>query len=91
MTKYFVEKFNASDDSFTITEVYVLSGSFVEDGKIIATIESSKSDIEIESQKSGYVYYNFSKGETINVGDLFYIISSEKLNDIIDLFNSTKF
>jgi sugar O-acyltransferase (sialic acid O-acetyltransferase NeuD family) len=87
MTKYFVEKFNASDDSFTITEVYVLSGSFVEDGKIITTIESSKSDIEIESQKSGYVYYNFSKGETINVGDLFYIISSEKLNDIIDLFN----
>ena len=41
----------------------------------LAVAGFSKSDIEIESQKSGYVYYNFSKGETINVGDLFYIIS----------------
>ena len=47
MTKYFVEKFNASDDSFTITEVYVLSGSFVEDGKIIAagTFEHVKNEV----------------------------------------------
>jgi sugar O-acyltransferase (sialic acid O-acetyltransferase NeuD family) len=88
MKKYFVEKFNASDDSFTVTEIYISSGSFMEAGKIIASIESSKADIEIESQKSGYIYFNFSKGEIINVGELFYIISTDKLNDITDLFKS---
>ena len=79
MNKYYVEKFNASDDSFKISEFYIKSGNLISSGQIICSIESSKADIEIESQSSGYLYYNYIKGNIINVGDLFYIISKEKL------------
>ena len=86
MKKYFVEKFNASDDSFKITETYFLSGKYVEKNSTLFSIESSKADIDVESQESGYIYFTCIKGETINVGDLFYIISSEKIIDLSDIF-----
>ena len=85
MKKYFLEKLNASDDTFKITDIYLLSGSYVENGEIIISIESSKADIEIEVQESGYLYYNISKGDYINVGDLFYVISKEKLSNLNDI------
>jgi sugar O-acyltransferase (sialic acid O-acetyltransferase NeuD family) len=86
MKKYYVEKFNASDDSFKITETYVLSGEYIEKNKSIFSIESSKADIEVEAQDTGYIYYRSIKGETINVGDLFYIISNEIIDDLSDIF-----
>lgn len=86
MKKYFVEKFNASDDSFKITETYFLSGQYVEKNKNIFSIESSKADIDVEAQESGYIYYTCTKGEMINVGDLFYIISNDKIEDLSDIF-----
>jgi sugar O-acyltransferase (sialic acid O-acetyltransferase NeuD family) len=82
MKKYFVEKFNASDDSFKITELYVSSGSFVNSGELIISIGSSKADIDIEAEESGYLFYVLSIGDTIFVGDIFYIISE---NNVIDL------
>ena len=86
MKKYFVEKFNAADDSFKVTEVYINSGTFIKSGELILSIESSKADIDIESDISGYLYYNISKGDTINVGELFYLISDEQINNYKDLF-----
>ena len=86
MKKYFVEKFNASDDSFRITETHFLSGQYIEKENIVFSIESSKADIDVEAQESGYIYYTCAKGETINVGDLFYIISNDKIEDLSDIF-----
>tara|TARA_B110000046_G_scaffold185525_1_gene227532 strand:+ start:2459 stop:3538 length:1080 start_codon:yes stop_codon:yes gene_type:complete len=86
MKKHFVEKYNASDDSFGITEIYFESGKEVNSGDIIFSIESSKADIDIEVESSGYLYHDLIVGEKIKVGDLFYIISDEsslKTDDII--------
>lgn len=88
MNKYFVEKYNASDDSFKVTEIFIQSGDFAEIGKIIVSIESSKANIDVETQESGYVYFNFSEGTSINVGDLFFIISNTVIDDISNLFES---
>ena len=88
MNKYFVEKYNASDDSFVITEIYKKSGCYIESGDIILSLESSKADIEIEAEESGYLYFEFLKGKTINVGDLLFIISKEKLDNLAEIFNS---
>jgi sugar O-acyltransferase (sialic acid O-acetyltransferase NeuD family) len=88
MKKYFVEKYNASDDSFQVTETFIKSGDFAEIGKIIISIESSKTTIDIEAQESGYVYFNFSEGMSINVGDLFFIISNILIDDTTNLFES---
>lgn len=86
MKKYYVEKYNASDDSFKITETYFLSGEYVEKYKYVFSIESSKADIDVEAQESGYIYYTCNKGESINVGDLFYIISKVRVIDLSEIF-----
>lgn len=79
INKYYVEKFNASDDYFNVTELYFNQSQFVKNGELIFSIESSKADIDIEVNKEGYLYYNITKGQKINVGELFYIISDEKI------------
>ncbi len=79
INKYYVEKFNASDDYFVITGLYVNQSQFVKNGELIFSIESSKADIDIEANKDGYLYYNIIKGQKVNVGELFYIISDEKI------------
>jgi sugar O-acyltransferase (sialic acid O-acetyltransferase NeuD family) len=84
MNKYYVEKFNASDDTFKITDFYKKSGSYVNYGELICTIETSKADIDIEAQVSGYLFHIKAKGDVINVGELFYIITE---NDQIELQN----
>lgn len=89
LNKYYVEKFNASDDYFNVTELYVNQSEFVKKGELIFSLESSKADIDIESFKEGYLYYNFVKGQKINVGDLFYLVSDEKISDWESQFKNT--
>jgi sugar O-acyltransferase (sialic acid O-acetyltransferase NeuD family) len=81
INKYYVEKFNASDDYFNVTELYFLQSEYIKKSELIFSIESSKADIDVESASEGYLYYNIVKGQKINVGDLFYIISDEKITD----------
>jgi sugar O-acyltransferase (sialic acid O-acetyltransferase NeuD family) len=79
LSKYYVEKFNASDDYFIISELYFSQAQFVNKGDLIFSIESSKADIDIEVNIEGYLYFNFIKGQKINVGELFYIISDDEI------------
>ena len=90
LNKYYVEKFNASDDYFNVTELFVNQSEFVKNGQLIFSIESSKADIDIEVIKDGYLYYNIIKGQKINVGELFYIISDEKISDWEIEFKNSK-
>ena len=89
LNKYYVEKFNASDDYFNVTELYVNQSKFVKKGELIFSIESSKAEIDIETVKEGYLYYNIVKGQKINVGDLFYIVSDERITDWESQFKNT--
>lgn len=87
MIKYFVEKFNASDDEFKITEIKFNYGDKVKSGDLLFSIESSKADIDIESDKDGYLFFNLTLGQSINVGELFYVISDDKKFDNHEIFN----
>lgn len=91
INKYYVEKFNASDDYFNVTELCFNQANFVKKGELIFSVESSKADIDIEANKDGFLYYNIIKGQKINVGELFYIISDEIISDWeIEFKNSTE-
>ena len=86
MEKVYVEKYNASDDSFLITEINFEVGSKVEIDDIIFSIESSKADIDVEAISSGYIYYKTKLNEEVYVGNLFYILSEKKLTDYESYF-----
>ncbi|MEY3824585.1 MAG: hypothetical protein RLZZ13_512, partial [Pseudomonadota bacterium] len=63
------------------------SGSYVNFGELICSIETSKADIEIEAQAAGYLFHNQVKGGVINVGELFYIITENKEVDLQNIFS----
>ena len=86
MEKVYVEKYNASDDSFLITEINFEVGSKVEKDDIIFSIESSKADIDVEASSSGYIYFKVNLNEEVYVGKLFYIISDKKITDYNSYF-----
>lgn len=88
MKKFYVEKYNASDDSFELTDVYFKSGQAVESDDLVFSISSSKADIDVECNNSGFIYHNKNIGDEICVGDLFYFISENKLDDEDLLFKS---
>ena len=52
----YVEKYNASDDSFFVNEIYIQNGERIDIDDLILSIESSKADIDIESKFSGFFY-----------------------------------
>ena len=84
----YVEKYNASDDSFFVNEIYIQNGERIGIDDLILSIESSKADIDIESKFSGFFYHNLKINQEINVGDLFFIISDEELDDYSIHFNT---
>jgi len=90
MEKVYVEKYNASDDSFLVTEINFEVGSKVEIDDIIFSIESSKADIDVEAISSGYIYYKTKLNEEVYVGNLFYILSEKKLTDYESYFIEKK-
>ena len=51
----YVEKYNASDDSFFVNEIYIQNGERIGIDDLILSIESSKADIDIESKFSGFL------------------------------------
>ncbi len=87
MNKFYVEKYNASDDTFKINEINCSNGELVKKSTLLFSIESSKSNIDIDSTLDGFVYFNIEVGQNINIGDLFYIISQEKLPNWESIFS----
>ena len=80
LEKIYVEKYNASDDSFVLTEILLECGSKVSKGDIVFSVESSKADIDIESKHSGYIYFIVNLNDNIEVGSLFYIMAIQFSN-----------
>ena len=84
MIKIKIPKQNASDDDVIISDLFFKSGEYVEEGDIIFGYETSKADFEFETDNSGFLYYNFSVGDSVQVQtDVAYLSDSELTSDEI--------
>jgi sugar O-acyltransferase (sialic acid O-acetyltransferase NeuD family) len=84
MIKIKIPKQNASDDDVIIFDLFFKSGEYVEEGDIIFGYETSKADFEFETDNSGFLYYNFSVGDSVQVQtDVAYLSDSELTSDEI--------
>lgn len=72
-----VEQFNPSDQEYTITEIYFTNGKYVTKGELILSLESSKADLDVEIEEDGFFYTNHKVGDSVEVGEVLYIISEE--------------
>ena len=51
------ERESANDEAYTLVEYLVKDGSRVTEGSAVASLEGSKAVIEINSPKTGYIFF----------------------------------
>lgn len=86
MTKIIIEKYNVSDIDYLVNDIYINSGEKLAQNQLIATLESSKAAIDIESPCDGYLYHKFIKGTLVSVGNLVAVITEEPVLNPDELF-----
>jgi sugar O-acyltransferase (sialic acid O-acetyltransferase NeuD family) len=76
-TIIYIPKETVSDDVCKITDLPYTNGHFIDAGAILGTVETSKVDIDIEANVSGYVFYSNKVvlGKDISVHEIFCVIS----------------
>jgi len=84
--KFYVEKYNTSDNQYTVISVLVGVGSWISKDQLIFEIDSSKAAIDVEAPTEGYLYYSCKSGDKIAVGDLFFILSTENIKNFATEF-----
>lgn len=70
MREIVVPQLNANDDSCRIQEFHCKNGDFVHSGDLVATLETSKAAIEIESESDGYFYPTAQVQTDVKTGTL---------------------
>ena len=75
-----IPKQNASDVEVIISDIFIKSGQYIEKNSIIFAYETSKADFEFETTDSGFLYYNFSVGDSVEVQTVIAYLSDKELN-----------
>jgi acetyltransferase-like isoleucine patch superfamily enzyme len=79
MKKYKAPFITPNEDRFEIKKIFIKNGDYVKKKQVIFLVETIKTAMEIESEEDGYVYFNFSNGDSIICGEYFYEVSKEKI------------
>tara|TARA_Y100001958_G_C21217827_1_gene543203 strand:+ start:634 stop:1776 length:1143 start_codon:yes stop_codon:yes gene_type:complete len=83
-----IDQINVSDDKYLLSSLDFKDSDLVKNGDIIFSYESSKADLDVESDTEGYIYYNdgVSVNNEYEVGTIICIINEEKIEDKSVLF-----
>lgn len=81
-----VKKEGVSDDFYKIIELYTNNGSWVDEGDLILCFETSKTAIDIEAPRKGYVFFDANEDEEITIGQTIAVITEEKTFSYNDWF-----
>lgn len=80
--KILVPRENVNDESVSISFIGFASGAFVKKGENIVTIETSKTNIDIEAPIDGYICHQLKLGGEVAVGEeLFSLEESNTAGD----------
>lgn len=69
---------NTNDSSAILTNIYTNSNCEVEKGQIIASFETTKSIIDIDSPEAGWIIWNYSEGDIVDFGSVLAILHASK-------------
>ena len=76
------ERESANDEAYTLVECLAKEGSKVMEGAAVASLEGSKAVVEINSPKTGYIFFLEKIGSIIEVGKSYAIINDSPKFDI---------
>jgi len=77
MIEVFVPRENVNDDSVIVRAVHYKTGDVVNKGQIIVEIETSKTNIDIESPEDGVIAHNLEVSDEIEIGSLLFSITKD--------------
>ena len=75
-----IPSITANEDSIKISKINIENNKFYEAKKIICTLESSKTNFELELEHSGYVNFLFQEGAEISTGEIIAVVNESKLS-----------
>ena len=82
MIEVFVPRENVNDESVVILAVHFASGTEVKKGDVIVSIETSKTNIDIESEHNGVINHELQVGIEVDVGSLLFAIGGDQITPI---------
>ncbi len=81
MTEILVPKENVNDETVTIVQVLVNSSSYIKKGDVIAELETTKVNIDVESPCDGLLIHNLSEGDILPVGSVLCTVGEPSEKD----------
>lgn len=75
MIEILVPRENVNDESVVILSINFISGSVVKKGDVVVSIETSKTNIDVDAPEDGVVIHQLEKGLEVNVGATLFILS----------------
>ena len=80
---------NVNDTEVTLIEQFFNTSDFIEKDKIVCSIETTKTAVEISSDFEGYIYYVSKTGGTLKIGEPIAFIF-ESLKELEDFNTNSK-
>ena len=77
-TEIRVPKLGMTQTDITIVELCKSDGTSVEEGELIAVVETAKSSFEVPSIGSGLIFYELKVKDKVNIGDLLAVVAESK-------------
>lgn len=76
MIEILVPRENVNDKSVIILEVNFASGSKVKKGDVVVSIETSKTNIDVDAPADGVITHQIEKGTEVDVGSLLFALAN---------------
>ncbi len=80
MNKIFTPLISANEDLATIAKINIKQNNFYKKDKIICILETTKSSVDVNLEKDGYVYLFYNEGEEVKAGDVLGLVSESKID-----------
>ena len=71
-----------NDDEAVLTNCLKPSGSQVQKGELVCLVETSKTSLEVEVNKNGFIYFVLSEGNVVEEGKLIAVIAEDRDFDL---------
>ena len=76
MIQILVPRENVNDESVVVLAVNFTSGSLVRKGDVVVSIETSKTNIDVDAPEDGIITHQLEKGAEVDVGALLFSLAN---------------
>ena len=80
MDKIFTPLISANEDLATLASINIKQNNFYKKDKIICILETTKSSVDVNLEKDGYVYLFHKEGDEVKAGDVLGLVSESKID-----------